>query len=384
MINILHVVDKLSVGDSTIHGVTRLFSWWMPRFNKEKFKVGICCLRKRDKAGAFLEELGIKVYYLNKSKFNFLTLTDLLGLVEKIDADILHLHGYGATTFGRVCGKIKKIPCIVHEHMYDVKIPSYQRLADLLLSRTHYQAIAVSKSVKEFLVSYRKIAEERIDVIYNGAPLDAYRKNVENKLFHEKKRDWKAKLNIPESYKTVGIVGRLHAIKGHCYFLEAVKLIKKEYKKAKFIVIGDGELLEQLKNKCQKLGISEDVIFTGYCDDVPSMLINIDIKVISSLSEGVPLTLFEAMAANCAIVSTNVGGISEVIMNNDTGLLVPPKDPEALAEKILSLLKDTKYCSTMAAKAKEMSVHYDVRSGVHRFEACYEKIFDNISGRREI
>ena len=373
MIKVLHVVDKLSVGDSTIHGVTRLFSWWIPRFDKSRYDVSVCSLRKRDRAGEYLEKIGIKVFYLNKGKFDPFTLSSLIRIVRNERVDILHLHGYGAATFGRLCSIFKDIPCLVHEHMYDVNIPSYQRVADFMLSRFAAQAIAVSESVKDFIVRYRSVPSEKVKVIYNGVPLEAFDSSLSS-IKSTREQTWKKKLSIPLSHKLIGIVGRLHLIKGHHYFLDAAKEVLREFKDVTFLVVGDGELMNSLKEQSKHLGIDEHVIFTGYCEDVPSLLSEIDINVIASLSEGVPLTLFEAMAAGCAIVSTNVGGLGEVIEDNETGFLVPSKDPKALAEKILLLLKDPELHSVMARRAQQTSKQFDICYTVRQMEQCYEEI----------
>jgi glycosyltransferase involved in cell wall biosynthesis len=373
MIRVLQVADKLSVGDATIHGVTRLFSWWIPNFNKSRFKVSFCSLRNRDKAGEYLEGIGGNLFYLNRGKFNPLTLTDLLQLTKKEKINLLHLHGYGATTFGRVCGMLTGIPSIVHEHMYDSNIPPYQRLADCILSRSTNRAIAVSESVKDFLIHYRGLPSNKVDVIYNGVPLNAFSShNASASSVHD--QGWKAELNIPPSHKVVGIVGRLHSIKGHKYYLEAAQQVLTEFTDVTFVVVGDGELMTSLNEQSSSLGVDKSVIFMGYCADVPSLLSEIDIKVIASLSEGVPLTLFEAMAAGCAIVSTNVGGLGEVILDGENGFLVPPKNARALAEKILLLLKDPDLCESIAFRAKETSHRYDVRNTVRQLEKCYEDV----------
>ena len=373
MIKVLHVADKLSVGDSTIHGVTRLLSWWIPRFDRSRYDVSVCSLRKRDRAGQYLESIGISVSYLNRGKFDPLTMTDLLCLLKREKVDILHLHGYGATTFGRLCSMLKDIPCLVHEHMYDVNIPSYQRVADFTLSRFTTQAIAVSESVKDFIVHYRSVPTEKVKVIYNGIPLEALDSSLSSiKPTHE--QTWKKKLNVPMSHKVIGIVGRLHPIKGHHYFLEAAQKVLKEYKDVTFLVVGDGELMESLKELSRSLGIVKEVIFMGHCNDVPSLLTEIDIKVIASLSEGVPLTLFEAMAAGCAIVATNVGGIGEIIEDKVTGYLVPAKNSKALAEKMLSLLTDGDSCQEMAIRARKKSEYYDIRNTVQQLELCYKEV----------
>lgn len=379
MINVLHVADKLTLGDSSIHGVTQLFSMWLPRFDETRYNVSLCSLRTRDSGGAYLEEKGIRVFYLNKGKFDPLTLTDLLRLVRKENVHILHLHGYGSTTFGRICANLTGIPSIVHEHMFDENIPFYQQFADRLLSRATTGAIAVSQSVKEFLVRYRSVPVTKINVIYNGVPLATYSPRREVTSTTRIEASWKSRLNIPESHMVVGTVGRLHSIKGHKYFLEAAEQVLKEFTNVSFLVIGDGELMLALRDRCSELGIEASVIFTGHCDDVPSLLSEVDVKVIASLSEGVPITLFEAMAAGCAIVSTNVGGIGEVLVDGQTGFLVPPKSSNDLAEKMLILLRNPSLCKKMGMQAQEASLQYDIGNTVRQFEDIYEQIHRDCS-----
>jgi len=372
MIQILHIADKLAVGDSTIHGVTRLFTWWAPRYDTGKFHIMFCSLRQRDSAAEYLESMGYEVFCLGRGKFSPLTLFDLVRLAREKKVDILHLHGYGATTFGRLAGVMTHVPCIVHEHMFDAGIPVYQRFADYLLARFTTRAIAVSESVKDFLVHYRGLPADGVQVVYNGAPLEAYDEADNSDL--EKATGWRKKLAIPESHKVVTIVGRLNVIKGHTYFLKAAREVLSKYSQVTFLVVGDGELMQELQQQTRNLGIDGSVVFMGYCQDVPALLKEMDIKVIASLSEGVPLTLFEAMAAGCAIVATDVGGLGEVIENGRTGLLVPSQDAKALADKILMLLMDDPFCKTMAANAKERSGLYDIRNTVRQLEECYEDI----------
>ena len=370
MINVLHVGDKLTLGDSTIHGVTRLLSWWVPRFDKSRFNVKVCSLRGKDQGSVFLEEQGIIVLYLNRSKFNPLILHGLLQIIKSENIDILHLHGYASTTFGRICGLLSKTPCIVHEHMFDENIPIYQRFADICTSKLCQKAVAVSESVKDFLIQYRAIPKEKIEVIYNGAPLLELKDGLSNNN-PEGRKNVKNQYDIPEIHKLVGIVGRLHEIKGHRYFLEAARLVLDQFKNVTFLVIGDGALLDSLQLQCKGLNLQDNVIFTGYCDEIHSILCDVDIKVISSLSEGVPLTLFEAMAAGCAIVSSSVGGLTEVIKDGEIGFLVPSKSPKELAEKILLLLKNKELCDKFKKVAIKTSTKFDIKCTVNQIQKCY-------------
>lgn len=373
MIKVLIVIDKLSHGESTIHGVTQLLSWWLPRFNQNRFQVDVCCLRSRDIGGEYLENVGIRVFYLNRGKFDPRTLLDLLRLTHRQEIDLLHLHGYGASTFGRMCGGIRNISCIVHEHIFDKGIPWYQRLADFMLKRFTVRSIAVTESVKNFLVNYRSIPVDKIDVIYNSVPLDNFTSVANQELLSGKNRKILSGFKILPSHMTVAVIGRLHPIKGHSFFLKAAQIVLKTYKDVTFLIVGDGELMGTLKTEAKALGIADHVVFTGFLSNVSDFLAEIDIKVICSLSEGLPLALLEAMAVRCAIVSTAVGGIVEIIKDGDTGLLVPPEDPKILAEKILFLLKNPLKCREFGEKAHETIQKFNVNHTVKQLEACFVK-----------
>ena len=375
MINILIVSDKLSVGDSTIHGVTRLFSWWIPRFDKSRYDVSVCSLRKRDKAGEYLERIGIKVFYLGKGKFDPFTLPSLIRIVRNERVDILHLHGYGAWTFGRLAGVLCNIPTVVHEHMVDYNIPVYQRMADRVLSRATTNAIAVSNAVKDFMVRYRGMAENCVKVVTNGIPLESFRSPNRSGSQVVGTVNWRARLSIPQNHKVVGTVGRLNPVKGHRYFLEAAREVLEQYSKVTFLIIGDGELRGLLEEMTKELGIHDHVRFTGHCDNVIPLYSLMHIMVIASLFEGGPITLFEAMALRCAVVSTSTIGLRDTIEDGRTGFLVPPSNSKALAEKILLLLNDSDLCEAMADRAQEASHHYDIRNTVRQLEACYEEVF---------
>src|SRR5712692_4769529 len=132
-LNILQVCDHLGWEGSRMHGVKRLFSWMIPRFDRARFRVSVVSLRKKDLSEETLDALGIDITYLERSKFDPLTLPDLLRLIDRKNIDILHMHGYGATTFGRLAGALRRIPTIVHEHANLGKTPWFQRIADRLL-----------------------------------------------------------------------------------------------------------------------------------------------------------------------------------------------------------------------------------------------------------
>jgi glycosyltransferase involved in cell wall biosynthesis len=372
-INVLHLSDKLTVGESHLHGVTRLLSWWIPAYDRREFNVMAGSLRRRDRAGEHLEGLGIRMFYLERGKFDPRTLLDVLRLVRREQIDILHLHGYGSTTFGRLCSWLRRVPCIVHEHMYDVKIPFYQKLADRLLAGATSHAIAVSESVKDFMVRYRALPAASVEVLYNGVPLASFAARAAAAPGGPDCA-WRVAHAVPPSHAVVAIVGRLHPIKGHADFLRAASQVLREFEAVTFAVVGDGELMQELVRQSEQLGIAERVRFLGHCSDTASILAGVEIKAIASLSEGIPLTLFEAMAAGCAVVSTDVGGMREVLSDGVEGFLVPAQDPQAMAQKLLQLLRDPARRAKMAARARETAARFDLEQNVRRQEDTYRRL----------
>jgi Glycosyltransferase Family 4 len=154
-LNIVHVCDHLGWAGSRMHGVKRLFAWMMPRFDRTRFTASLVSLRKKDLSDGTLEALGIDVSYLGRHKFDPATFTHLLKVLQDKQADVVHLHGYGATTFGRLCAAWMGIPAILHEHANHTNTPWFQQIADRALAPYTDVAIAVSASTAEFTTRAR-------------------------------------------------------------------------------------------------------------------------------------------------------------------------------------------------------------------------------------
>jgi hypothetical protein len=158
----MHIIDKLSMDGTNPSSCTTLFGEWIPRLDTDGFSTTVLTLRKPDIAGKYLEDQGIKVYYQNHRKVSIKK--GIMDLMDREKADIVHLHGYSAANFGRIAARKKGVKNIVHEHAI-LKVLPHQYLADFLLRNLTDSAIAVSNSVKEFMVRGRNIPEEKISVI---------------------------------------------------------------------------------------------------------------------------------------------------------------------------------------------------------------------------
>jgi glycosyltransferase involved in cell wall biosynthesis len=355
------------VKGSSVHGISRLFSWWFPRFDSERYEVKLLGLRPPDNAMQHLLDLGIQVESLSKGKYDLSTFNALLDYVKKEEPDIIHLHGYGSANFGRMIIPFVKVKTLVHEHVTDPNFPAYQGLIDGWLSRWTDWGIAVSNSVKDFTVKKRRLPADRVEVIFNGAPLDRFNPPSKETIIREKQ-----KLGLRPETTVVGAVGRLDEQKGFKYLIEGAAQLAGDGFDGRFVIVGDGPLMAELKGSAQQLGVENYFIFTGFCSDIRPVQAAFDIQVFPSLWEGTPLTLFEAMAMEKAIVSTNVDGLGEVLRHEENALVVAPHDPDGLAEGIARLWADIQLRERLAVTAKRDSKHYDIQSTVNQIQKVYE------------
>ena len=238
-LRILQVCDHLGWEGSRMHGVKRLFAWMIPRFDRTRYDVSLVSLRKRDLSEETLDALGIDIQYLHKSRFDPATLTALLKIIDRKQIDVLHLHGYGATTFGRLAAKMRGLPAILHEHANLTDTPWFQKVADRLLAPSTDLAIAVSKSTADFVVRARQMPPERVKVVYLGVPLEEFsRPRSADEI-----RDARAELGVSPDDTAIGTVTRLHDSKGNSYLVDAARLVVNQRPNARFFLFGEGPLL---------------------------------------------------------------------------------------------------------------------------------------------
>jgi glycosyltransferase involved in cell wall biosynthesis len=368
VITILHVCDKFGVAGSSIHGVSRLFSWWFPRYDASRFRVFLCGLKSPEPASRLLEQQGIPVRHLGRGRFDPRIATDLVSLARAQGAQVFHVHGYAAADFGRLAARRAGAALVLHEHFADPRMPRYQAWADRLLAPLTDRAIAVSASTREFLVRERFVPADRVRVIWNGAPLEEFAP-----VAPARAEAARLSLGLDPEAEVVGTIGRLNAQKGHRYLLAAAPAVLARRPRARFLVVGDGDLAGPLRDQARELGIADRVVFAGHRSDIPDVLGAIDVFCISSTYEGTPLALFEAMAAAKAIVSTAVDGCREVLEHGKTALLVPPVQPQALADALVRALEDRPLRASLGEAARAASARYDIRTCVEQMQALYEE-----------
>ena len=366
---VLHVCDKFGVRGSSIHGVSRLFSWWFPRYDRARFDVSLCGLKHSEPATEWLREQGIPVHHLGRGRFDPRIVGDLVSLARARGARLLHVHGYAAADFGRLAARAVGAKLVLHEHFADPRMPAYQAVADRLLRHRTDAAIAVSRSTRDFLVRQRFVPEDRVRLIWNGAPLEDFAP-----VSAERARRTREELGIPEGALVFGTIGRLNAQKGHRFLLDAAARVLPRVPASRALIVGDGDLMGELRRQAAGLGIADRVVFAGHRTEVPDLLGALDVFCISSLYEGTPLALFEAMAAGRAIVSTAVDGCREVLEDGVNGILVPPAEARALADGLERVLGDSALREALGRHALAASGRYDVRACVDQMQALYDEL----------
>lgn len=350
-----------------MHGVKRLFGWMIPRFDQSRFNVSLVSLRKRDLSEETLDSLGIDISYLHKGKFDPATLTALLKIIDQKQIDILHLHGYGATTFGRVAAAMRRLPAILHEHANLTDTPWFQKIADRALAPYTDIAIAVSESTADFVRGPRQMPAERVKVVYLGVPLEEFSRPRSA----DEVAAARAEMGIAPEDFAIGTITRLHDSKGNEFLIDAARLVLNERPRAKFYLVGEGPLLPALEARARALGLGDRFVFYGFAKDVPATLSAFDLSVFPSLWEGTPLTAFEALAMGKAIVSTDADGLLDILHDNLDAAIVPKRDAAALANKIVWAIDNPAERARLAAAARETGQRYGIAAFCRKMERLY-------------
>lgn len=351
-----------------MHGVKRLFGWMIPRFDATRFNVSLVSLRRKDLSEDTLEQFGVDVSYLGRHKFDPRTYGHLRRLLEAKRADVVHLHGYGATTFGRLCAWRLGLPAILHEHANHTDTPWFQKVADWALAGQTDLAIAVSASTAEFTTRARLIPAARTKVVYLGSPLDEFARPRSVAEIAAAR----AAMGIAAETIAVGTVTRLMPSKGNQYLVEAVPEIVRRQPRARVFIVGEGELRGELQAQAEALGLGDRLVFVGFKRDVSEVLAALDIVVFPSLWEGTPLTAFEALAAGKPIVSTDADGLLDILTAGRDALVVPKRDAAALARAVTGLIADPALAAAVAQEARRTGAKYDIAVFVRKMERLYE------------
>lgn len=369
MVKIIYFITDLGIG-----GAEKVLLSMLSKLDKEKYTPIVCCLYGGELRQEFTS-LGIKVVNLDaKNKLDFSVVLKFFYLLIKEKPVILHTHLFHANIIGRIVGRLAGVPTIISTQHYSSAFHGYLGVVvDKISSIFVDKIIAVCEAAKSFCVKTEKISPKKVEVIYNGIDLDL----IDKQRFGQ---SLKERIPLLREGPIIGCVGRFVEVKGYRYLLYAVAEIIKCYPTAKFMFLGYGPLKDKLKDLTLELNIQNKVMFfDSAATRVTEFLSILDVYVLPSLSEGLSITLLEAMAMNKPIVATNVGGNSEVIIDYETGILVPAADSGRLSQAIITVLQDNNLALRIAANARK---RVEEKFSINTMLRDIEQIYDSFSNMR--
>ncbi len=298
-------------------------------------------------------------------------------LLRRARPSVVHTHTSKAGAVGRLAAMLAGVPVVIHTphgHIfygyYGTVASVIIRLLERLLATITDRIVTLTDRGAEEHVRFHIAGPEKFVTIHSGIDLALFRSVRVDPAIKRKE------LGIPPEGPIVGTVGRLVPIKGLEWLLKAVPRVLVEFPQACFIIIGDGPMLDELKELAAELGISPRVMFLGTRSDIPECLVALDIFVLPSLNEGMGRAVVEAMAVGCSVVATRVGGIPDIVADGSIGLLVPPRDDRALAEAILTLLQDhSRRAAYGEAARRRVDGRFDVETMVRNIERLYDEVW---------
>jgi glycosyltransferase involved in cell wall biosynthesis len=336
-VRILRIVTRLNTGGPARHLTTLTRS-----LDGHRYEQWLAAGREGAGEGSmrsFVEAQGVRLTFVPEmvgtsrlGSADVAALARIRRLIRDVRPDIVETHTTKAGIVGRLAARLEGSPVVVHVYHGHVLDGYYgpvktglARCAERLLAPASDRLLAMSARVKDDLVRFKVAPPDAITIVEPGLDLESMirGRGERGALRHE-----------------LGIVGRLTPVKDHQLFLAAAVALLAVRPDVHFVVVGDGELGPEVRALARRLGLSSRVTFTGWRHDLSRIYADLDLLVSCSKSEGTPFAIIEAMAAECPVVATAVGGVPDLVEDQVTGLLVPPGQPGPLVAAILRLLGD--------------------------------------------
>lgn len=357
MIKVLRILNRLTIGGPLLNAS------YLTKYLSPEFETLLVVGEREDheKDASFItDQLGIKPLYLPEMGRSINPMRDyaafrrMKSIIRDFKPDIVHTHAAKPGAIGRMAAHQLKVPVIVHTyhgHVFHSYFNSAKTKlileAERYLGKRSNAIIAISNAQQKELVEDFKIAPvDKFRMIPLGLDLDKFSED-----YAIKRKKFRAEFNLDEDEIAIAIIGRLVPVKNHELFLEGVKhVLDNTTRKVKAFIVGDGETRQTLELKAKELGIafsgekdktnSSPLIFTSWRSDIDVINAGVDIIALTSFNEGTPVSLIEAQAANNPIVSTSVGGISDVVLEGKSGLLSPLNDNQQFCNNLLEVVNN--------------------------------------------
>ncbi|HOL66830.1 MAG TPA: glycosyltransferase [bacterium] len=363
------------IGTLEIGGAEKQLLKLCQGLDKKKFLPGVIVLRSGGALKKDFLKSGVEVLEAGKRfKVDVFFFLRLVRILKKEKPDIVHTFMFTANTWGRLAALLAGVPIIFSsERCVDIWKRWYHRLIDRFLLRFTRQVVANSLAVRDFYQRRERIPQEKITVIPNGIEVEKF---ADISLSSDKKKA----LGLEEASFVIGAGGRFTPQKGLIFLIRAMPEVLKVFPDAVAVLVGDGPLRKELETAARQAGVSRNMVFTGYRDDIHEIFSGVDVVVVPSLFEGMPNVVLEAMALRKPVIGSDIPEIAELVEDGKNGFLVPVRDPEALAKKIIMLLKDGKLRRSMGEYGYWLVKE---RFSVIGMVQAYESLYQNTPPARE-
>jgi len=348
-IKILRIINRFNIGGPTYNAT------FLTRFISDDFETLLVGgLPEEGEADSLhiLEEYGVTPILINEMQRvpNIISdrkaLKKIKEIIKEFKPDIVHTHAAKAGALGRKAAYDCKVPVIVHTfhgHVFHSYFSKYKteiyRQIEKRLAKRSTGIIAISDIQKNELTDIYRIAKkDKVEVIQLGFDLNPFQENLV-----EKRKKTREEYNLTDDQIAIAIIGRLAPIKNHDLFLESIKLVQKETKQnLVFFIVGDGDQKKVIEDNISNLKkeIEIDIRMTSWIKDIKTFNAGMDIICLTSDNEGTPVSLIEAQACNIPIVSTDVGGVRDIVSENETGYISPKNDAKHFSKNLLLLTED--------------------------------------------
>lgn len=370
---ILHLVDCLHIGGGEMQMVDLV-----KRIDRSRFRPIVGCLKKEGPLLSVLEqnEVPVEAFPVRGKLFYPHSLKQILRLtlfMRREKVKILHTQDLYSHLVGVPAALLAGVPVITNRLDLGHTLNRWHRWALKILSFGITKAMANSQGVQRMLVDSEKMDPRKIALIYNGVDIDRFQfaalpsSSQRGSLLPEFRPD----------DRLIGTLANLWPIKGHHILLEAAVRVVAYFPKVRFVLIGTGIRREELEAVARTLSIEKHVLFLGSRQDVPDILSCMEISVLPSLGEGFSNAILESMAAGLPMVATDVGGNREAIVDGETGFIVPPGDPDALADRLIRLLEEPLLGQKMGRAGRQrIENHFTLDRMVRETERFYDEILE--------
>jgi glycosyltransferase involved in cell wall biosynthesis len=357
--------------NSAIGGTERMVLEFVRGANREKYDLFVGALLSGGSLFSEASDLGVQTVDFNKKSYDEVrTLTRLFNFMKRARIDLVHLYGLQADILGRMAARLAGVPVVVS----GIRSPElwrkwYHSWLDKVTSGLVDLYISNSEAGRQTTIKREGISPEKIVTIYNGIDLTKF----DNPNFDID--SLRTTFGLPPSIQVVGVVANLRPMKGHADVIAALPTIVEQIPKVVFMFVGRDNMDGEIQRLAQGSELSEYIIFTGFSPEVRPFYQLFDLFLLPSTWEGCPVSILEAMAMKKPVVATVVGGIPELVVDGQTGLLIPPHNPTALADAIVSLLKNPDEAQKMGQAGQiRVEKHFTLPKMVEEIEAVYEEL----------